>query len=69
MDRPRILFVLTNHGRIGPADDPRAEPTGFHLKEAATPWAMLTDAGCSVDLVTPAGGASSPKSSADGSLP
>ena len=57
MGQHKILFVLTNHDRIGPADDPQAEPSGFHLAEAATPWAILTEAGCAVDLVTPAGGA------------
>ena len=57
MAEPAVLFVLTNHDRIGPVDDRQAEPTGFHLTEAATPWAILTDAGIAVDLVTPAGGA------------
>ncbi|MEM9334837.1 MAG: type 1 glutamine amidotransferase domain-containing protein [Pseudomonadota bacterium] len=52
----RVLFVLTNHDRIGPADDAEAEATGFHLFEAAMPWAMLTDAGFAVDIATPRGG-------------
>ncbi len=52
----RVLFVLTNHDRIGPAGDAEAEPTGFHLFEAARPWATLTAAGISVDIVTPKGG-------------
>lgn len=52
----RVLFVLTNHDRIGEAGDEKAEATGFHLFEAAMPWVMLTDAGVSVDIVTPKGG-------------
>lgn len=56
MQRRKILFVLTNHDRLGPAEAESAEPTGFHLSEAATPWKVLTDAGFDVDLATPAGG-------------
>ena len=52
----RALFVLTNHDRIGPAGDAQAEPTGFHLFEAAAPWVTLTEAGIRVDIVTPKGG-------------
>jgi putative intracellular protease/amidase len=57
MSKTRILFVLTGHDRLGPAHDTTAAPTGFHLTEAACPWAILTDAGLAVDLVTPDGGA------------
>lgn len=57
MIQKRILFVLTGHDRLGRGDDDAAEPTGFHLTEAAHPWAILTDAGIAVDLVTPDGGA------------
>ncbi|MEM9403531.1 MAG: type 1 glutamine amidotransferase domain-containing protein [Pseudomonadota bacterium] len=52
----RCLFVLTNHDRIGPAGADDAEPTGFHLFEAAMPWCLLTEAGVQVDVVTPKGG-------------
>lgn len=52
----KILFVLTGHDRLGPADDTTAPKTGFHLAEAARPWAVLTEAGFTIDLVTPAGG-------------
>jgi len=54
--QPAVLFVLTNHDRIGDADDESAEPTGFHLYEAAQPWATLIDSGVRVDIVTPEGG-------------
>lgn len=56
MQKRKILFVLTNHDKLGPADADSADPTGFHLSEAATPWKVLTDAGFDVDLATPAGG-------------
>ena len=52
----KILFVLTGHDRLGPAGDESADRTGFHLAEAAKPWAILTDAGLTIDLVTPDGG-------------
>jgi putative intracellular protease/amidase len=52
----KILFVLTNHDRLGNPGDETAEATGFHLYEAAKPWATLVDAGFHVDIVTPKGG-------------
>lgn len=52
----KILFVLTGHDRLGALADPSAPKTGFHLAEAARPWAILVDAGFHVDFVTPAGG-------------
>ena len=52
----KILFVLTNHDRLGNPGDDAAEPTGFHLYEAAKPWTTLVDAGFDVDIVTPKGG-------------
>ena len=45
MSDRKILFVLTGHDRLGPAEDATADKTGFHLAEAAKPWAVLTDAG------------------------
>jgi putative intracellular protease/amidase len=56
MQKRKILFVLTNHDKLGPADADSADATGFHLSEAATPWKVLTDAGFDVELATPAGG-------------
>jgi putative intracellular protease/amidase len=55
MPRGRVLFVLTGHDRLGPPGDEEAEPTGFHLLEAAHPWAILTDAGFAIDIATPGG--------------
>lgn len=56
MRKPRILFVLTNHGRLGKATDASADKTGFHLAEAAYPWQILTQAGFDVDIASPRGG-------------
>lgn len=56
MSQKRVLFVLTNHDRLGAAGDEKADKTGFHLAEAARPWRVLTDAGIGVDIVTPKGG-------------
>ena len=57
MRERKILFVLTGHDRLGPAGDESAPKTGFHLAEAARPWAVLSQAGFAVDFATPAGGA------------
>jgi len=57
MSGRKILFVLTGHDRLGPAGDNSADKTGFHLAEAAKPWAVLSDAGFTIDLFTPSGGA------------
>ncbi len=57
MNTRKTLFVLTGHDRLGPADDRSADRTGFHLAEAARPWSVLTQAGFTVDLATPQGGA------------
>lgn len=56
MEKRKVLFVLTGHDRLGPADDESADRTGFHLAEAARPWQVLTEAGYVVDLATPTGG-------------
>lgn len=56
MSKLKALFVLTGHDRLGEAGDDSAGKTGFHLFEAAKPWAILMDAGIEVDLVTPSGG-------------
>lgn len=52
----KILFVLTNHRRLGAAGDRQAEETGFHLSETAHPWQLLGAAGFHIDLASPAGG-------------
>jgi putative intracellular protease/amidase len=48
----RVLIALTSHGELG--DTGRS--TGFYVSEAAHPWAVFTDAGYQVDLVSVAGG-------------
>lgn len=58
----RILFVLTSHNRKGAADDAEATPSGFYLSEVTHPYRVLTEAGFSVDFVSPRGG----KTHADG---
>ena len=55
-DRGTVLFVLTNHDRLGEAGDQSAERTGFHLAEAAHPWQVLIAAGFDVALASPLGG-------------
>ncbi|CAI2534487.1 Molecular chaperone Hsp31 and glyoxalase 3 [Serratia proteamaculans] len=52
----RILFVLTSHNRKGAADDAEAAPSGFYLSEVTHPYRVLTEAGFSVDFVSPKGG-------------
>lgn len=54
MDTPEqtsILLILTSHGDLG-----GRRATGFYAGEAAEPWALLTDAGHRVDVVTVAPG-------------
>jgi putative intracellular protease/amidase len=48
----RVLFVLTNHDRKGD------QPSGFWLAEATHPHHVLSEAGFSVDFVSPKGGQS-----------
>ncbi|MEI8411905.1 MULTISPECIES: type 1 glutamine amidotransferase domain-containing protein [unclassified Kribbella] len=48
----RVLIALTSHSQLG--DTGRS--TGFYVSEAAEPWAVFTDAGFDVDLVSVAGG-------------
>ncbi|MGH3615958.1 MAG: type 1 glutamine amidotransferase domain-containing protein [Pseudonocardia sp.] len=47
-----ILIVLTSHATLGAT----GRPTGFYLSEVAHPWRVFREAGCRVDLVSPAGG-------------
>ena len=49
----RILFVLTSHDELGDT----GEKTGYFLSEVAHPYHVLRDAGCSIDFVSPQGGA------------
>jgi putative intracellular protease/amidase len=46
----RALFVLTSHDRKGD------KPSGFYLSEATHPHQQLSDAGYSIDFVSPKGG-------------
>ena len=46
----RALFVLTSHDRKGD------KPSGFFLPEAAHPHKVLSEAGYSIDFVSPKGG-------------
>ncbi|MGW1346107.1 type 1 glutamine amidotransferase domain-containing protein [Kribbella sp. NPDC002412] len=48
----RVLIALTSHSALG--DTGRS--TGFYVSEAAEPWAVFTDSGFDVDLVSVAGG-------------
>ncbi len=52
----RILFVLTSHDRKGPESSQNAAPSGFYLSEVTHPHKVLTDAGYSIDFVSPKGG-------------
>jgi len=57
----RILMVLTSHDRLGDS----GEKTGFWLEEFATPYYVFKDAGATITLASPKGGAPpiDPKSS------
>lgn len=46
----RVLFVLTSHDRKGD------KPSGFFLAEVTHPHKVLSEAGYSIDLVSPKGG-------------
>ena len=52
----RVLFVLTSHDRKGPVGAFDAVPSGFYLSEVAHPHQILTDAGHTIDFVSPKGG-------------
>lgn len=49
----RILIVVTGHDELGNT----GEKTGFHYEELTTPYYALRDAGYSVDIASPKGGA------------
>lgn len=48
-----MLIVLTGHSQLGNT----GKPTGFHYEELTTPYYALKDAGFSVTLASPKGGA------------
>jgi putative intracellular protease/amidase len=49
----QVLFVVTNHDQLGDT----GEKTGYWLGEASHPYHALTEAGYTVDFVSPNGGA------------
>ena len=51
-DQKTVAFILTSHNQKGE----NGEATGFHLSEAAHPWAVLNDAGIAVRFASIAGG-------------
>lgn len=48
----RVLIALTSHDKLGDT----GRTTGFHVGEAAEPWAAFQAAGFEVTLVSPQGG-------------
>jgi len=57
---PKVSMVLTSHDRLGDT----GRDTGFHVGEAAHPYAVFAREGIDVDFVSPQGG-SPPQSGAD----
>ena len=51
-NNPRILFVVTNHGKLGDT----GKDTGYFLREVSYPYKALTEAGYEIDFVSPNGG-------------
>lgn len=49
----RVLIVVTGHDTLGHTGD----KTGFHYEELTTPYYALRDAGYTVDIASPEGGA------------
>jgi putative intracellular protease/amidase len=50
---PRVLIIATSHTRLGAT----GKPTGIWAEELVVPYYQLVDAGASVDIATPGGGA------------
>ena len=48
----KILFVLTSHSQLGNTD----QKTGFWIEEFASPYYVLSDAGATITIASPAGG-------------
>ena len=48
----KILFVISGHKALGNT----GKNTGYYLSEVAHPWKVLTEAGYTIDFVSPNGG-------------
>ncbi|MFW6347048.1 MAG: type 1 glutamine amidotransferase domain-containing protein [Cyclonatronaceae bacterium] len=48
----KILFVISGHEALGNT----GKKTGYYLSEVAHPWKVLTEAGYTIDFVSPNGG-------------
>jgi putative intracellular protease/amidase len=48
----RILMIVTSNNQMGDS----GKPTGLWAEELSVPYFALLDAGCSIDLASPAGG-------------
>jgi putative intracellular protease/amidase len=51
--KTRVLMIVTSHARLGDS----GKPTGLWAEELAVPYYALVDAGATVTLASPAGGA------------
>ena len=51
-DKNKVLFVVTNHEEL----DNTAKKTGYFLREVRYPHKAITEAGYSIDFVSPKGG-------------
>lgn len=49
----RVLFVVTNHDRLGDT----GKKTGYFLREVSYPYKAVSEAGYAIDFVSPNGGA------------
>ena len=50
--KKKVLFVVTNHEELGNT----GKKTGYFLREVSYPYKAITEAGYSVDFVSPKGG-------------
>ena len=51
-DKNKVLFVVTNHEELGNT----GKKTGYFLREVSYPYKAITEAGYSIDFVSPKGG-------------
>ena len=51
-DKNKVLFVVTNHEELGNT----GKKTGYFLREGSYPYKAITEAGYSIDFVSPKGG-------------
>lgn len=51
-DAASILLVVTSHDQLGDT----GKATGYYLSEVSHPWHVFTEAGYTVDFVSPSGG-------------